>query len=56
MIDIIVPSTDHELDGVRRLMRAFVSWHMERHSRDIELTNRYFDARITMCRRSCRDG
>lgn len=43
MIDMIVPSTNRELDDVRRLMRDFVSWHMERHSQDIELINKYFD-------------
>ena len=43
MIDMIVPSTNRELDDVHRLMRDFVSWHMERHSQDTELINKYFD-------------
>jgi GNAT superfamily N-acetyltransferase len=43
MIEVREPSTKQELDGVRRLMRAFVDWHRKRHQPDIALIDRYFD-------------
>jgi hypothetical protein len=36
-------SSPDDLEAVRRLMRAFVDWHRERHRRDIDLIERYFD-------------
>jgi ribosomal protein S18 acetylase RimI-like enzyme len=33
-----------ELDDVRRLIRAFVAWHRERHVEDLHLIDAYFDA------------
>ena len=38
------PRTEQELDAVRALIRAFVAWHRARHTQDIELIDRYFDA------------
>jgi len=35
--------TQQQLDGVRVLMRAFVAWHRQRHTADLELIDRYFD-------------
>lgn len=43
MTRIVTPSSESEMEGVRALMRAFVSWHLERHARDVELINKYFD-------------
>ncbi len=40
-VDVPVGTT--ELDQVRDLMRAFVTWHRERHPDDAELINQYFD-------------
>jgi len=45
MIDIVQATTPQEIDAVRDLMRAFVAWHRQRHSEDIALIDRYFDAR-----------
>ena len=45
MIRIVEPAQPAELDDVRSLMRAFVSWHRARHVEDIELIERYFDQR-----------
>src|SRR5262245_44145008 len=42
-VEVIVPASAAELDQVRGLMRAFVSWHRERHVEDHELIDRYFD-------------
>jgi putative acetyltransferase len=39
-----VPSTPQQLDQVRAIMRAFISWHRERHHDDLHLIDRYFDA------------
>lgn len=39
-----VPSTTEQLDQVRALMRAFVEWHRQRHVKDIQLIDEYFDA------------
>ena len=44
MLEITTPSTPHELDQVRELMRSFVAWHRERHTEDRALVDRYFDA------------
>ncbi|MGC4111758.1 MAG: GNAT family N-acetyltransferase [Nocardioides sp.] len=35
--------TAWELEQVRRLFRAFVSWHRERHTGDLDLIDAYFD-------------
>jgi GNAT superfamily N-acetyltransferase len=43
MVLIIEPARPAELDDARALMRAFVSWHRERHVEDIDLVERYFD-------------
>lgn len=32
-----------DVDDVRTLMRAFVSWHRERHTEDLALIDQYFD-------------
>jgi GNAT superfamily N-acetyltransferase len=44
MIDIVRATTPDQLDDVRALMRAFVGWHRRRHTEDIALIDRYFDA------------
>jgi GNAT superfamily N-acetyltransferase len=44
MIRIKVPATSEELDHVRQLMRAFNSWHRQRHPQDLDLIDSYFDA------------
>lgn len=43
-LDIVRATTGTELDHARALMRGFVAWHRARHSQDIALINRYFDA------------
>ena len=35
--------SDADLDEVRRLFRAFLSWHRQRHLRDLALIDAYFD-------------
>jgi GNAT superfamily N-acetyltransferase len=45
MIQIVEPAQPAELDDVRVLMRAFVTWHRARHVEDIDLIERYFDQR-----------
>ena len=45
MIQIVEPTQPAELDDVRSLMRAFVTWHRARHAEDIALIERYFDQR-----------
>lgn len=35
--------SDADLDEVRRLFRAFLSWHRQRHLSDLELIDAYFD-------------
>jgi GNAT superfamily N-acetyltransferase len=35
--------TDADLDEVRRLFRAFLAWHRERHTDDRHLIDAYFD-------------
>ena len=44
MIEVTTPSSNDELDQVRALMRAFNSWHRERHPQDLDLIDSYFDA------------
>lgn len=43
MTRVVEAETPAQLDAVRRLMRAFVSWHRERHAEDMELIDSYFD-------------
>jgi putative acetyltransferase len=45
MIDVSRATTPAQLDQVRSLIRAFVDWHRQRHREDLELIDRYFDAR-----------
>jgi GNAT superfamily N-acetyltransferase len=45
MIDIVQATTPEDMDAVRDLMRAFVAWHRQRHTEDLALIDRYFDAR-----------
>ena len=35
--------SEADLDEVRRLFRAFLSWHRQRHLSDLELIDAYFD-------------
>ena len=42
-IQIINAATQKELDEVRRLIREFLRWHLQRHLEDTELINEYFD-------------
>ena len=44
MTRVVEAETPDQLEAVRRLMRAFVSWHRERHVEDLELIDTYFDA------------
>ena len=41
---ILVPATAEQLDEVRALMRAFTTWHRQRHQQDLNLIDSYFDA------------
>jgi GNAT superfamily N-acetyltransferase len=43
-MQIFTPISAEQLDEVRALMRAFVTWHRERHVQDIPLIDAYFDA------------
>ena len=43
MTRVVEAKTPDQLEAVRRLMRAFVSWHRERHAEDMELIDSYFD-------------
>jgi GNAT superfamily N-acetyltransferase len=45
MIDIASAGSGEALDAARKLMRAFVAWHRERHLQDLKLIDDYFDAR-----------
>lgn len=36
--------TEWELDQARRLFRAFLAWHRDRHVSDLDLIDGYFDA------------
>jgi putative acetyltransferase len=42
---IVQAATPEQIDKVRSLMRSFVDWHRQRHTEDIDLIDRYFDAR-----------
>lgn len=44
MVEVLVPSSPEQLDQVRDLIRAFVTWHRERHVQDLRLIDDYFDA------------
>ena len=44
MTEIRVPTSADDFEQVRALMRAFVSWHRERHQQDLALIDAYFDA------------
>lgn len=43
MTEVGVPASAEELDQVRSLMRAFVTWHRRRHQQDLRLIDTYFD-------------
>lgn len=45
MIEISPATTSEQLDQVRSLIRAFVTWHRERHQEDLELIDSYFDTK-----------
>ncbi|MGH1564029.1 GNAT family N-acetyltransferase [Mumia sp. DW29H23] len=42
-MDVRAATTPADLDEARRLFRAFVSWHRERHVDDRDLIDAYFD-------------
>ena len=42
-MQIFTPHSAEHLDQVRALMRAFVTWHRERHTQDVDLIDAYFD-------------
>lgn len=44
MVAVVTPTTVPELDQVRDLMRAFLTWHRKRHVEDLHLIDRYFDS------------
>jgi len=44
MLEIITAQSPKELDEVRQLIRAFVTWHRATHTEDLALIERYFDA------------
>ena len=43
MATVSQATTPKQLDDVRSLMRAFVTWHRERHVEDLALIDSYFD-------------
>jgi ribosomal protein S18 acetylase RimI-like enzyme len=43
MATVSQATTPKQLDDVRSLMRAFVTWHRERHVEDLDLIDSYFD-------------
>jgi putative acetyltransferase len=43
-IQILQASTPEHFDQVRKLIREFLKWHLQRHTDDIELINAYFDS------------
>jgi GNAT superfamily N-acetyltransferase len=43
-ISVQIARTSEQLDHVRNLMRAFVSWHRQRHHEDIQLIDQYFSS------------
>ena len=44
VVAIQIPSTAQQFDQVRSLMRAFITWHKDRHRQDMHLIDAYFDA------------
>lgn len=44
MTQVLIATSHTQLDEVRRLTRAFVAWHRQRHLEDLELIDQYFDA------------
>lgn len=42
-IQIVHATTQEQLEDVRALINAFLKWHLQRHTEDIELINEYFD-------------
>src|SRR4249919_821813 len=42
-MDVRLAETEADLADVRRLFRAFVAWHRERHTDDLALIDTYFD-------------
>jgi hypothetical protein len=42
-MDVRLAETEADLDDVRRLFRAFLAWHRERHTDDLALIDAYFD-------------
>jgi GNAT superfamily N-acetyltransferase len=43
MIEVSNSLSNSQLDAVRNLMRAFISWHRQRHVQDLALIDAYFD-------------
>ena len=41
--EIINALTPEQLDEVRKLIREFLKWHLQRHTEDTELIKEYFD-------------
>jgi GNAT superfamily N-acetyltransferase len=44
MIEVSSALSQSQLEAVRGLMRAFISWHRQRHVQDLALIDAYFDA------------
>ncbi len=44
-IQILQASTPEHFEQIRKLIREFVRWHLQRHLEDIELINEYFDSK-----------
>jgi len=44
IMQIVHANNEEHLEHVRNLIRAFVSWHRQRHTEDIALIDEYFDA------------
>lgn len=42
-MDVRAAETDEDLEEVRRLFRAFLAWHRQRHTDDLHLIDAYFD-------------
>ncbi len=43
-MEVRLAETPADLDDVRRLCRAFVAWHRQRHVENLDLIDTYFDA------------
>jgi GNAT superfamily N-acetyltransferase len=43
VVQVVQAESEADLDAVRRLFRAFVAWHRERHTGDAHLIDAYFD-------------